>query len=174
MAQKKHALHEFEQALGKALTRKPGKIREFGQRLVDLTEEVREHFCTNSDSDIQAVIATHDEFAKILRDAAYDYGRDTSRWEWQDEIDQMQRVEKKKAKSAAAKKPERRISLAALGHAIHNAPAAIGDIAKRETHRQTSSFGLDKNESPEVAQLRAWLRANPHTSEKAKSAASGK
>lgn len=70
-------------------------------------------------------------------------------------------------------KPKRMIGLIALQHARQNAPAEIATIAELESKRQFSSFGLDKSEPANVAQLRTWLRANPLTRKKAKSAAAG-
>jgi hypothetical protein len=89
---------------------KDKKIHEFGQRFVELTEEVRKYFLT----DWRGAIATHDEFALILRHAAFDYGRDAERWSVEEEEERFQqgaygngpfasKVKRaKKSKSAAA------------------------------------------------------------------------
>jgi hypothetical protein len=103
-------------------------IHEFGQRFADLTVEVREYFCTNSIDDIHAVQATHNAFAEILRFAAYDYGRDTSRWEWQDEIDKlMEFVDRKKlAAHNAANREKRARQLAKTAQSTKAKSAAAG------------------------------------------------
>lgn len=52
----------------------------------------------------------------------------------------------------------KRIGILALERAARNAPAEVGEIAKRELNRQINTSGIE-NETPELEKVREWIHA---------------